>query len=163
MLQHITYICGTVYAQKDFNWELQNRVMSDLASAGDCTSSAPPQTTSTGGAAGAQQPAMDFASILSKIQMLEKEKADMRAQLETTNSRLSRLQVLCFFILCVDWHLRRMLTMVDVQESKRSEMEQMMNSTITKWLANLETKDAASKVITLLPFCVTGCFVQEKS
>jgi hypothetical protein len=32
-----------------------------------------------------------------------------------------------------------------MQESKRSEMEQMMNSTITKWLENLQTKDAASK------------------
>lgn len=32
-----------------------------------------------------------------------------------------------------------------MQESKRVEMEQMMNSTITKWLENLETKDAASK------------------
>ena len=38
-------------------------------------------------------PAMDFASILSKIQMLEKEKADMRAQLENANTRLSKLQV----------------------------------------------------------------------
>ncbi len=28
---------------------------------------------------------------------------------------------------------------------KRSEMEQMMNSTITKWLENLQTKDAAFK------------------
>jgi uncharacterized protein YfkK (UPF0435 family) len=35
--------------------------------------------------------------------------------------------------------------MMEKQESKRSEMEQMMNSTITKWLENLQTKDAASK------------------
>lgn len=40
-----------------------------------------------------QAPSMDFASILSKIQMLEKEKADMRAQLEMANVRLSKLQV----------------------------------------------------------------------
>lgn len=77
-----------------------------------------------------QQPSMDFASILSKIQMLEKEKADMRAQLEMSNTRLSRLQ-----------------------ESKRVEMEQMMNSTINKWLENLQTKDAASKVCFLFSIC----------
>lgn len=65
---------------------------------------------------------MDFASILAKIQSLEKEKADMRAQLENVSGKLSRLQ-----------------------ESKRAEMEQMMNSTISKWLENLETKDAAAK------------------
>jgi hypothetical protein len=69
-----------------------------------------------------QQPSMDFASILAKIQSLEKEKADMRSHLELVSGKLSKLQ-----------------------ESKRAEMEQMMNSTITRWLENLETKDAASK------------------
>jgi hypothetical protein len=39
------------------------------------------------------QPPMDFASILSKIQMLEKEKSDMRAQLEMATIKLSKLQV----------------------------------------------------------------------
>lgn len=73
-------------------------------------------------AAPSQAPQMDFASILSKIQMLEKDKADMRAQLENAQARLSKLQ-----------------------ESKRVEMEQMMNSTISKWLENLQTKDAAAK------------------
>ena len=66
---------------------------------------------------------MDFASILAKIQSLEKEKADMRSQLEMVSGKLSKLQ-----------------------ESKRAEMEQMMNSTITKWLENLDTKDAAAKL-----------------
>ena len=33
------------------------------------------------------------ASILSKIQSLEREKADMRAQLETANVKLTKLQV----------------------------------------------------------------------
>ncbi len=51
---------------------------------------------------------MDLASILAKIQSLEKEKSDMRSQLEVATLRLSKLQ-----------------------ESKRAEMEQMMNSTIT--------------------------------
>ena len=46
----------------------------------------------------------------------------MRMHLETVNGKLSKLQ-----------------------ESKRVEMEQMMNSTITKWLENLDTKDAAAK------------------
>ena len=65
---------------------------------------------------------MDLASVLSKIQSLEKEKADMRAQLDMATSKLSKLQ-----------------------ESKRVEMEQMMNSTISKWLENLNTSDAAAK------------------
>lgn len=65
---------------------------------------------------------MDLASVLAKIQSLEKEKADMRAQLEVTSSKLSKLQ-----------------------ESKRAEMEQMMNSTISKWLESLNTTDASAK------------------
>ena len=89
-------------------------------------SSAPMQhmaATTPASAQQQQQPPMDFASILAKIQSLEKEKADMRAQLENVSGKLSKLQ-----------------------ESKRAEMEQMMNSTITKWLENLETKDAAAKL-----------------
>jgi hypothetical protein len=69
-----------------------------------------------------QPPVMDLASILAKIQSLEKEKSDMRSQLEVATSRLSKLQ-----------------------ESKRAEMEQMMNSTITKWLENLNPSDAGAK------------------
>jgi hypothetical protein len=65
---------------------------------------------------------MDLASVLAKIQSLEKEKADMRAQLDMTSSKLSKLQ-----------------------ESKRAEMEQMMNSTISKWLESLNTSDAGAK------------------
>jgi hypothetical protein len=82
------------------------------------SAAAPPQQA----AASAAAPTMDFASILAKIQSLEKEKADMRVHLEMVSGKLSKLQ-----------------------ESKRAEMEQMMNSTITKWLENLDTKDAAAK------------------
>ena len=91
----------------------------EAPSASMASSSAPSAaiTTTTTSA-----PTMDFASILAKIQSLEKEKADMRAQLENVSGKLGKLQ-----------------------ESKRVEMEQMMNSTITKWLENLETKDAAAK------------------
>lgn len=54
-----------------------------------------------------QQPAhqaasMDFASILSKIQSLEKEKSDMRAQLEMAHVKLSKLQVR---IPLFQWHM----------------------------------------------------------
>lgn len=73
-------------------------------------------------AASQQPPVMDLASVLAKIQSLEKEKADMRAQLDVTSARLSKLQ-----------------------ESKRAEMEQMMNSTISKWLESLQTTDAGAK------------------
>jgi hypothetical protein len=46
----------------------------------------------------------------------------MRAQLEVTTSKLSKLQ-----------------------ESKQAEMEQMMNFTISEWLENLNTSDAGAK------------------
>jgi hypothetical protein len=78
--------------------------------------------SSSAGAATGGAPVMDLASVLAKIQSLEKEKAAMRAQLEVTTSKLSKLQ-----------------------ESKRAEMEQMMNSTISKWLENLNTSDAGAK------------------
>lgn len=48
----------------------------------------------------------------------------------------------------VDGFLRRLTASfisAAVKESKRAEMEQMMNSTINKWLENLQTKDAAAK------------------
>lgn len=76
----------------------------------------------SGGSGGGGGSTLDLASILAKIQSLEKEKADMRAQLEVTTSKLSKLQ-----------------------ESKRAEMEQMMNSTISKWLESLQTTDANAK------------------
>jgi hypothetical protein len=65
---------------------------------------------------------IDIASVLAKIQSLEKDKADMRSQLELVTGKLSKLQ-----------------------ESKRAEMEQMMNSTVSKWLEKLNTSDAAAK------------------
>lgn len=65
---------------------------------------------------------IDMASVLAKIHALEKEKNDLKSNLENTSARLSKLQ-----------------------EGKRAEMEAMMNSTITKWLEQLETKDTASK------------------
>lgn len=74
------------------------------------------------GTAAAPSSTLDLASVLAKIQSLEKEKADMRAQLDMTTSKLSKLQ-----------------------ESKRAEMEQMMNSTISKWLESLNTTDAGAK------------------
>lgn len=68
------------------------------------------------------QGTMDMASVLAKIQALEREKMEMKSNLEQTNMRLSRLQ-----------------------EGKRAEMEAMMNSTISKWLEQLETKDGTAK------------------
>lgn len=65
---------------------------------------------------------IDMASVLAKIQALEREKAELHSSLATTQGRLSKLQ-----------------------EGKRAEMEQLMNSTITKWLEQLPTKDANSK------------------
>ena len=79
-------------------------------------------SSSSSGSATGGAPVMELASVLAKIQSLEKEKADMRAQLEVTTSKLLKLQ-----------------------ESKRAEMEQMMNSTISKWLENLNTSDASAK------------------
>lgn len=65
---------------------------------------------------------IDMASVLAKIQALEREKQELHSQLESTQTRLSKLQ-----------------------EGKKAEMEQLMNSTINKWLEQLETKDQASK------------------
>lgn len=71
---------------------------------------------------GGGAPAMDFASVLAKIQALEREKADMRAQLENVSGKLSKLQ-----------------------ESKRAEMQEMLNTTISKWLENLNMPDTQAK------------------
>lgn len=65
---------------------------------------------------------MDFASVLAKIQALEREKADMRAQLENVTGKLSKLQ-----------------------ESKRAEMQEVLNTTISKWLENLNMPDTQAK------------------
>lgn len=73
-------------------------------------------------APGGGAPAMDFASVLAKIQSLEREKADMRAQLENVSGKLSKLQ-----------------------ESKRAEMQEMLNTTISKWLENLNMPDTQAK------------------
>ncbi len=69
--------------------------MSETTAASAATQQA---TTTTDAAPPAQQlqsSTMDFASILSKIQSLEKEKSDMRAQLEMAHGKLSKLQVCC--------------------------------------------------------------------
>jgi hypothetical protein len=65
---------------------------------------------------------VDMASVLAKIQSLEREKQAMAATLSSNNARLAKLQ-----------------------EGKKAEMEVLMNSTIAKWLENLETKDTAAK------------------
>jgi hypothetical protein len=65
---------------------------------------------------------IDMASVLAKIHALEREKMDMKAALDTASTRLGKLQ-----------------------EGKRAEMETMMNSTILKWIQQLETKDEVSK------------------
>jgi hypothetical protein len=54
---------------------------------------------------------IDMASVLAKIQSLEREKQTMTATLESNNARLAKLQ-----------------------EGKKAEMETLMNSTISKWL-----------------------------
>jgi hypothetical protein len=63
-----------------------------------------------------------MASVLAKIQSLEREKQAMAETLSSNNARLAKLQ-----------------------EGKKAEMEVLMNSTIAKWLENLETKDTAAK------------------
>jgi hypothetical protein len=65
---------------------------------------------------------VDMASVLAKIHALEREKMDMKAALDNASTRLGKLQ-----------------------EGKRAEMEAMMNSTILKWIEQLETKDGKSK------------------
>jgi hypothetical protein len=65
---------------------------------------------------------IDMASVLAKIQSLEKEKQMMSATISSNNTKLARLQ-----------------------EGKKEEMKTLMNSTISKWLEGLETKDEGSK------------------
>jgi hypothetical protein len=65
---------------------------------------------------------VDMASVLAKIQALEREKSQLSASLVTRDARLAKLQ-----------------------EGKKAEMETLMNSTISKWLAGLDTKDVDAK------------------
>lgn len=65
---------------------------------------------------------IDMASVLAKIQQLEREKNELAGTLQNTQARLGKLQ-----------------------EGKRAEMEAMMNNTITKWLDGLETRDTTAK------------------
>jgi hypothetical protein len=65
---------------------------------------------------------VDMASVLSKIQALEQDKIDLKHVLEQQNQKISKLQ-----------------------EAKRAEMETLLNNTISKWVAQLDTKDPASK------------------
>jgi hypothetical protein len=81
----------------------------------------PDSTAAVPGAASAGS-TVDMASVLAKIHALEREKMDMKAALDMASNRLGKLQ-----------------------EGKRAEMEAMMNSTILKWIEQLDTKDGASK------------------
>ena len=65
---------------------------------------------------------IDMASVLAKIQSLEREKQTMSATLQANNTRLAKFQ-----------------------EGKKAEMEAVMNSTISKWLEGLDTKDDSAK------------------
>ena len=65
---------------------------------------------------------IDMASVLAKIQTLEREKQTMAATLQANNTRLAKFQ-----------------------EGKKAEMEAVMNSTISKWLEGLDTKDDSAK------------------
>lgn len=61
---------------------------------------------------------VDMASVLAKIQALEKEKSELKGALDNSQARLSKLQ-----------------------EGKRAEMEEVFNTTINKWLDQLSPKD----------------------
>jgi predicted nucleic acid-binding Zn-ribbon protein len=80
------------------------------------------QAMSSAAAGGAAGGSVDMASVLAKIQSLEREKQAMAATLTSNNARLAKLQ-----------------------EGKKAEMEVLMNSTISKWLEGLDTKDVAAK------------------
>lgn len=69
-----------------------------------------------------QSPNIDMASVLAKIQALEREKNELSSALQANNNRLAKFQ-----------------------EGKKAEMEAVMNSTISKWLEGLDTKDVAAK------------------
>lgn len=66
--------------------------------------------------------AVDVASILAKVQQLEHANQTLQMNFQNANAQLSKFK-----------------------EGKRAEMEALLNSTISSWLENLETKDAASK------------------
>ena len=65
---------------------------------------------------------VDMASVLSKIQALEQDKIDLKSTLDQQSQKISKLQ-----------------------EAKRVEMEALLNSTISKWVAQLDTKDPDAK------------------
>lgn len=65
---------------------------------------------------------VDVASILAKVQQLEEANKLLQSQHAAANAQLSKFK-----------------------EGKRAEMEALLNSTIAKWLEQLETKDAESK------------------
>lgn len=65
---------------------------------------------------------MDMASVLAKIQQLEREKSDMAAQLQARDQKLEKLT-----------------------EGKRAEMQAMLETTISRFLADLQTKDEKTK------------------
>jgi DNA repair exonuclease SbcCD ATPase subunit len=65
---------------------------------------------------------LDMASVLSKIQALEQEKRDMLLQMQSKDAKLEKLT-----------------------ESKRAEMQQLLEGTISKFLQDLQTKDEKTK------------------
>ena len=60
---------------------------------------------------------LDMASVLSKIQLLEREKAELSHQILQKDNKLAKLT-----------------------ESKRAEMQQVLETTISKFLQDLQTK-----------------------
>lgn len=64
-----------------------------------------------------QSSQLDMRSILDRIQNLEKERASLKAELMSKDVKLEKLT-----------------------ESKRSEMQQVLDSVIKKWLESIETK-----------------------
>lgn len=65
---------------------------------------------------------LDMASVLGKIQALEQEKREMQSQLKARDAKLEKLT-----------------------ESKRAEMQQLLEGTISKFLQDLNTKDEKTK------------------
>lgn len=73
-------------------------------------------------AAPGSQGLVDVASILSKIQSLEQEKAELNQQLTMKDAKLDKLT-----------------------ESKRVEMQQLLETTISKFLEDLQMRDTKTK------------------
>jgi hypothetical protein len=65
---------------------------------------------------------LDMASVLHKLQFMEKEKADLRALIQSQEAKLSKLT-----------------------EGKRASMQELLHTTIAGWLKDLETKDEKTK------------------